>query len=139
MKLVLRQRGAHGEPELVANAACLVHGVAAAPVPASTNERGELAVEVPVDLRELEVEVHSTGLRLLLLLGHIDSIEEPSGIRQRLAHLDYHPVGFEAGEGRLVDAFDRWAIRSFQQAEGLTVTGEADDATRARLRERFGG
>jgi peptidoglycan hydrolase-like protein with peptidoglycan-binding domain len=30
------------------------------------------------------------------------------------------------------------AIAAFQQKEELAVTGEADDATRARLQERFG-
>jgi len=60
-------------------------------------------------------------------LGTVDPIETDDGIRCRLFDLGY-------------DAKDDFAeaIRTFQKKEGLTVTGNVDDATRTRLKERFG-
>ncbi len=60
-------------------------------------------------------------------LGTVDPLETDDGVRCRLFDLGYD-VKDDLAE----------AIRSFQKKEGLTVTGNADDATRTRLKERFG-
>jgi hypothetical protein len=60
-------------------------------------------------------------------LGIVDPLETDDGIRCRLFDLGY-------------DAKDDFAeaIRTFQKKEGLTATGNVDDTTRTRLKERFG-
>lgn len=58
--------------------------------------------------------------------GTVDPIETEEGVRGRLMNLGF-------GTDNLGDA-----ISAFQQKEELSVTGEADAATRARLQERFG-
>jgi hypothetical protein len=60
-------------------------------------------------------------------LGTVDPIETDDGIRCRLFDLGYDTK----------DDFAE-AIRTFQKKEGLTVTGNVDDATRTRLKEKFG-
>ena len=60
-------------------------------------------------------------------LGTVDPIDTDEGIQGRL-----HNLGYPARDD--LEA----ALRSFQEKEGLEATGAADEATRARLKERFG-
>lgn len=66
-----------------------------------------------------------------IALGAVDPIEEESGVIHRLANLGYGSA--EHGARGVA-----WALMAFQRAEGLTVTGELDAATRDRLRGRHG-
>lgn len=70
-----------------------------------------------------------------------------SGATRDVYDLDFgvlDPLSTEEGvAGRLTDlgyAVDNptEAVKAFQQDEGLTATGEADSATRTRLKEKFG-
>ena len=63
----------------------------------------------------------------LLDFGSLDPIDTDEGVRSRLANL-----GFSADEDL------EPAVRDFQAAEELEVTGRVDDATRERLKERAG-
>ncbi len=61
-----------------------------------------------------------------LLFGTVDPIDTEEGVRGRLVDLGFVTENLSE------------AISAFQRKEKLTVTGEADDATRARLKEKFG-
>ncbi len=61
-------------------------------------------------------------------IGGLDPIEELSGVQQRLNHL-----GYPAGQSGQLDDRTKSALRRFQSANQLEVTGEADDATRSKL------
>jgi LysM domain len=61
-----------------------------------------------------------------LRLGELDPLDTEEGVRGRLVDLGF-------GNDNLNDA-----ISAFQRREGLDVTGEANDGTRSRLKERFG-
>jgi hypothetical protein len=67
-------------------------------------------------------------------LGHLDPIKEAAGVRKRLAN-----IGFVCGpeSGSLIDG-TREALRAFQTQMDLPATGEADDATCAKLQEVHG-
>jgi hypothetical protein len=69
--------------------------------------------------------------RFELQLGHIDPVTEVSGAQSRLNNL-----GYDCGrpDGKLGDKTAA-ALRSFQQQQGLTVTGELDQATQDKLVE----
>jgi hypothetical protein len=60
-------------------------------------------------------------------LGTIDPIDTDEGVKCRLFNLGY-----------AIKQDLSLAIREFQQREGLKVTGVADEATRNRLKEKFG-
>jgi N-acetylmuramoyl-L-alanine amidase len=69
-----------------------------------------------------------------VLVGHLDPIEELSGVQARLNHL-----GFDCGR---VDGTDgpgtQQAVRTFQQQFGHRVTGSVDQATRDKLKAVHG-
>jgi peptidoglycan hydrolase-like protein with peptidoglycan-binding domain len=67
-------------------------------------------------------------------LGHLDPIEETSGLQTRLQHL-----GFYTGEvdGKL-GSRTRDAILRYQRKHGLSDTGELDDDTKNHLEQQHG-
>jgi hypothetical protein len=66
-------------------------------------------------------------------IGALDPEQEPSGIQGRLRNL-----GFDAGEDAADGERLAHALRLFQRQQDLTESGEADEATLARLREVAG-
>jgi hypothetical protein len=64
-------------------------------------------------------------------IGHLDPIDTNSGVKQRLNNLGF-PCGSEDDE---LDDDTRAALQKFQNQHHLEVTGEADDATKAKLGE----
>lgn len=74
------------------------------------------------------------GERYPLDLGHIDPIEETTGVKARLNNLGY-------ACGAVDDQWDeqaRAALRRFQKDNNLAETGECDQATRDKLKEAYG-
>lgn len=69
-----------------------------------------------------------------LELGHLDPHDEASGVQGRLRGLGFY-FGEVDGD---VGPKTRSALERFQQARGLSPTGEADDDTVAALRDAFG-
>ncbi|MGQ9695033.1 MAG: LysM peptidoglycan-binding domain-containing protein [Thermodesulfobacteriota bacterium] len=59
--------------------------------------------------------------------GHLDPIDTEDGVRERLKSLGFR-----------IDQNLSQAICSFQKKEGLQVTGQMDETTKARLKEQFG-
>jgi N-acetylmuramoyl-L-alanine amidase len=96
----------------------------------TTNGDGLVEVPVPVDAKEgmLEIEGHEIPIRI----GHLDPLEEITGVQSRLANIGYD-LGDEHGE---VGPKTREALERFQKAVGLSVTGDLDDATRSKLGEK---
>ncbi len=94
----------------------------------TTADDGLISHVIPPRAKKAELEL-ATGEQWELNLGHVDPIEYTSGIQARLKNL-----GFYDGEnsGELDDA-TREAIRSFQESEDLSVTGEPDQQTRDAL------
>ena len=69
-----------------------------------------------------------------IALGGVDPLDCIRGVQQRLINLKYGEVSV-TGE---LDEATRWALACFQGASALPQTGEDDEQTRARLRERHG-
>ena len=90
------------------------------------DEEGELTV-FPVDASE-------DGFTCHVKLGHLDPVNEVSGIQARLNNL-----GFDAGP---IDGIDgpitRRAIKAFQEQQGLSVDGIVGPQTQAKLKEVHG-
>lgn len=84
-----------------------------------------LLVLAPGTPHETEVPLH---------LGHLDPIDEVSGIKQRLRNLC-----FDCGDQTDEETPDlEAALRAFQTKHGLSATGQIDDATRAELLKAHG-
>lgn len=85
------------------------------------------AKSAKLSLREGK-EVHA------LRLGHLDPHDEPTGVQARLRGLGFYFGKVDGEIGPKTQA----ALRRFQKAQGSSVTGELDDATRSSLRDVFG-
>jgi N-acetylmuramoyl-L-alanine amidase len=69
-----------------------------------------------------------------LMLGHLDPIDDVSGIKQRLRNLC-----FDCGDQTDEETPDlEAALRAFQTKHGLPVTGKIDDATRGEILKAHG-
>lgn len=103
----------------------------------STDGDGKLEELVPADLASATLTVDDRVLALGL--GHLNPVAEAkegdlSGVQGRLKNLGYDPGPADGKYGPRTRA----ALAIFQSDEGLDVTGEADDATLAKLLEAHG-
>lgn len=104
----------------------------------SCDERGVVRATIPVDVKQVELQVGDD--RWTLQVAHLNPLEADtsdqgaSGCRGRLNNLGY---AVKEIEGPLNDK-DAALLRQFQAAFGLGVTGELDDATRARIMSLHG-
>jgi N-acetylmuramoyl-L-alanine amidase len=102
----------------------------------TTTGGGEVTQDIPVQVTEVTLEVLATDdpqgavWTWDVQVGHLDPVEEVSGLRQRLNNL-----GFFSGSDLAAAADDAlaYALRAFQDEQGLDVTGKPDDATRSKL------
>ncbi|MGK3963819.1 peptidoglycan-binding protein [Sorangium sp. So ce118] len=102
-----------------------------------TDSDGRIACDIPPNARTARLILEPETPRetiLPLALGHLDPLEEVSGVKQRLANLT-----FGCGEGDDETPELAAALRAFQEKHGLSVTGEVDQATRDKLREVHDG
>jgi putative peptidoglycan binding protein len=109
------------------------YNVQGADLPAGTLDGdGNFNAEVPIHVSAVVLEFTKRKTRFTLRVGHLDPITEDSGVEQRLAHLGFLPRRSIAGSAHEQALLSR-AIASFQTANGLSVTGVADDDTRAKI------
>ncbi len=102
----------------------------------TTDADGKIEHAVPRHARKGVLKVASLELELPLDIGMLDPIEAEAGWKARLATLGYYH-----GDPDDPDHDNErwgWALEEFQCDHALTITGQADDATRARLLDLFG-
>jgi len=105
-----------------------------------TTDKGEVKEEIPADAERAKLslwwndddpdEVHEWDLDL----GHLDPIEEISGVQGRLKNLGYEIFRI-SGE---IDTSTLHALKKFQSAYNLDATGELTDETRHKLKQIYG-
>jgi N-acetylmuramoyl-L-alanine amidase len=97
----------------------------------TTDGDGKLEHFIPGDSRTALLMLRNGQEIIPLRLGDLDPCDNPTGIQQRLNNL-----GFDCGaeDGEVGDA-TKEAIKKFQEAYKLDVTGEADGATKNKLKE----
>lgn len=89
----------------------------------TADARGVVESWLPPDASWAVLRIGPDRAELSLAFGHLDPTGAPNGVEQRLRNLGY----------RDADLGD--ALRAFQAASDLPVTGEPDDATVRRLAE----
>ena len=99
-----------------------------------TDEMGELKETIPANAQKAELQLIDSGEQFELLLGHLDPIEEISGIQGRLENLGYHTHTIDNDFGPRTQK----NLCRFQLAKDLPVSGEPDDPTRKKLAEEHG-
>jgi hypothetical protein len=96
-----------------------------------TDKSGTLNLLLPAKAAKGELFIGDDPHPLQIRFGHLDPIEEVIGVQKRLLNL-----GFFTGEpGGVVDELTREALRNFQAAAKLPVSGEIDQATTSKLRD----
>lgn len=101
-----------------------------------TDGDGRIEQQVPLNARRGTLHVPDVGLELALDIGMLDPVDMDTGWRARLVNLGYFHGDAEDSDGGN-ERWD-WALQEFQCDHGLEVSGEADDATRAKLLELCG-
>jgi hypothetical protein len=104
-----------------------VHGV--------SDGEGKLEFTPPPGMEEMplilwEEEIGGTIFQSFRLrIGHLDPVEETSGLQGRLINLGYAPG---SADGKWNESWAR-LLAAFQLDQGIDATGEPDDATRKKL------
>ena len=96
---------------------------------------GALSIDVPVSVQSLIVRFPKRSQEYTICLGHLDPVEERSGIVQRLQNLGYLPAN---GSAIVSDGDLDLALRRFQRATGIDETGKVDDKTKSSLVDGHG-
>ena len=101
-----------------------------------TDGDGRLQETVPMSATAGELVLHDPrgDQRFPVRLGHLDPIEEATGVQARLNHLGLVCGAVDGRPGRRT----RSALLAFQRSRELRTTGVADAATLAELREAHG-
>jgi LysM domain len=103
-------------------------------LPGTTTDAGLVEQRIPPDAREATLRLYPEDegdenmVTLSLRIGHLDPIEEKSGLRARLRNLGI-PVADDGDQALAA------ALYHFQARCGLDKTATADDATKTRLLE----
>ena len=95
-----------------------------------TDGAGFVKASIPPHARkgEIHIETPGQGVEVYALnLGGLDPIDTDDGVRERLTSLGFR-----------VETDMTKAVEGFQRKEGLNATGQMDETTRNRLKERFG-
>ena len=99
-----------------------------------TDANGQIRVPMPGNAREATLSFSADGETYELPLGALDPLTEVGGIQGRLNNLGHDCGKIDGALGETT----REGLRSFQAEQSLPVTGDADEQTRARLREVHG-
>jgi hypothetical protein len=102
----------------------------------TTDGDGRIDQAVPRNSRKGLLRVPDLDLELALDIGMLDPVDIEAGWKARLANLGYYHG--DAGDPDHDNEQWGWSLEEFQCDHALDVTGQPDDATRAKLREIFG-
>lgn len=124
----------HGQPRADEAFELVIDGDSEAPITGNTDGDGWIDQAIPANAMRATLKLRDGLESYALKLGHLDPHDSPSGIQQRLRSLGFYFGRVDGEVGNVTAA----ALRRFQTAKGLTVNGEADDATISALRDAYG-
>jgi hypothetical protein len=100
---------------------------------------GKLDMPIPPACGQATIKLassdeHKPDVAWNLQLGHLPRIESDEGLLERLRNLGY----YRAVADTLDERERRSAIEEFQHDQGLTLTGQLDEDTKAKIEEVYG-
>lgn len=96
---------------------------------------GTLTAQIDTGVEEFTVRFPKRFETYTVQVGHLDPVDEPSGLTQRLTNLAY--VARDPSDDDCDDPVGD-ALRTFQRDQQLDETGELDDATKQQLLQVHG-
>jgi N-acetylmuramoyl-L-alanine amidase len=99
-----------------------------------TDGDGAINVSIPPDARKGTLVFEDKAEEYEFALGHLDPVEEISGVQARLAGLG-HYTGEATGS---IDEKTKEAIKEFQESIGVEPTGELDQKLKNDLKSAYG-
>jgi hypothetical protein len=100
----------------------------------TTDSEGWIEHTIPPNAKNGKVTLGEEQFEYILDLGHIDPIEEISGVQARLNNLGFGCGKVDGVLGPKTTA----AIKQFQKKYSLTESGESDKQTQDKLKEIYG-
>ena len=116
----------------LANTECRIE-IDGSPSSMKTDERGKIRKEIAKRAKQGVLKLPTLGMEFPFRIGDLDPVEEEPGWEARLANLGYYRRSKAVDNSRL-----RCAIEEFQCEAHIKVTGELDNATKAKLKEAHG-
>jgi len=102
--------------------------------PVTSDGDGVVEVTVPKHAQNGVLRVPDLDIEIPLQIGYLDPEDQDPGWKARIVNLGY----YAGPEGDLDDDFLRKAVEEFQRDQNMSVTGDADAATIAKLKEVHG-
>ena len=99
----------------------------------TTDSDGWIDIVIPCDAQLGKLTIGPDRFQVDVNLGHLDPVEEISGLQARLTNL-----GYVCGGTGQMDDETRTAILVFQSERGLERTGEFDEVTRDKIKSAHG-
>ena len=104
--------------------------------PGTTDGNGKVTIQVPVLARQVRIVLSETHVVIPVLVGGISPLATSSGAFSRLCNLGYYQMGTRSDQE---EANHRQiALMTFQEDYELTITGELDETTVAKLGKLVG-
>lgn len=100
----------------------------------STDGDGKIEQSIPPNARGGKIVIGELRDEYLLNFGHIDPIEEISGVQGRLNNLGYDCGLIDGVLGKQT----KEALLAYQNDHGLNKSGDIDEETRRHLKEKHG-
>lgn len=101
----------------------------------TTDGEGKIEHEIMPDSKGGRLLLNEGAEEIPVKIGHLDPVDLASGTAQRLANLGFPAGGAMQTGGAAMQAAIGEAVEAFQAANGLDVTGEADQPTKDKLEE----
>lgn len=132
VKLIFQLRDFDGSPRAGEQYTLDVDGNSKSGV---TGEDGVISMAIPPNAKKAKITITETQEEYDFDLGYMNPVSDIKGLQARLQNLGY----LKGDISGTMDDQTKQAIRRFQEAKHLEVTGEADQATEDALRESYEG
>jgi hypothetical protein len=125
---------------LLADEPYRIEGLGEEVIEGRSSADGLIKLQVPIDQRELTLILPERDERFRVMVGNLDPIDDPSGLRMRLCNLGYYGTTVAGEDSHAVteEGQLRAALLAFQAAADLPPSGDLDDATRDMLIQAHG-